>query len=581
MPARKFSISFFGRGILASLSAISLLAACQPMTSASQPSGADLVLTGGKVRTESGWEEAVAISNGVIVAIGSDEEIGKQYGSAETVIDLGGQVVLPGFHDMHVHPLFSGLGFKCDIEAGLTMEAFRSALAKCVAAVEPGEWIVGRRWDVYALGVEPSRQLIDDISPDNPVFLNDTSGHSALVNSLALELAGITGETVSPIGGKIVVDERGEPSGVLHETSMGLVSRIIPPQYSKEEIEQALISALREMERYGITSFVEASTGFAAGLELEVEVYADLAQQGLLRQRSQLCLEWFEGTGLTVEDYIKLRDRSAGGFLSVDCIKIFLDGVPTSSHTAAMLQPYVDYSGGRGSVYGTVFVEQATLNAVVAAFDAAGFSVKFHAAGDAAVRAGLDAIKAAREENGPGGPMHSVGHCTFISQADMSRGPEIGATFEMSPYLWSPSPISSDIAESVGPSLIRDVWPVRSTLDAGSLVVPGSDWAVVPSVNPWIAVETLVTREAPGGSEASFGKRQAITVEEAIDLFTINSARHLGTEDKLGTIAVGKTADIIVVDQNPYEIEPTELHKTKVQLTIVEGKIVHSADAPP
>jgi predicted amidohydrolase YtcJ len=263
-----------------------------------------------------------------------------------------------------------------------------------------------------------------------------------------------------------------------------------------------------------------------------------------------------------------------------DCIKIFLDGVPTDSHTAAMLEPYAGAVPGRtdeASRYGLLQVKQDVLDAAVTRFDRLGLTVKFHAAGDAAVRAGLTAIAAARKTNGFSPQMHNVGHCTFVAKEDIARARSFGATFEVSPYLWGPTPINDDITVAVGPDTIKRVWPVREMLDAGALVVPGSDWSVVPSVNPWIGIETLVTREKPGGSADSFGKAEAITVDEAFKLFTENSAKQEGVGSLVGRIEPGMLADIIVVDRNPFAIPVTDIHATQVKMTFIAGEKVFEA----
>jgi hypothetical protein len=247
-----------------------------------------------------------------------------------------------------------------------------------------------------------------------------------------------------------------------------------------------------------------------------------------------------------------------------------------------MLEPYADAVEGRdddASRYGMLLLEQSVINEAVTRFDEQGLTVKFHAAGDAAVRSGLDAIAAAREANGMSALHHNVGHCTFISKEDLSRAQALNATFELSPYLWSPSPINDDITKAIGPERIERVWPFREAIDSGALVVAGSDWAVVPSVNPWIAIEALVTREEAGGSDRSFGKPQAIGLNEAIDLFTVNSAKHMGTEKQLGRIEPGMLADFIVVDRNPFEVPATELHRTEVLMTFIDGEKVFDASA--
>jgi len=215
----------------------------------------------------------------------------------------------------------------------------------------------------------------------------------------------------------------------------------------------------------------------------------------------------------------------------------------------------------------------------VTRFDRMGLTVKFHAAGDGAVRAGLHAIEAARKANGFSAQMHNVGHCTFVAKDDIARARAIGATFAVSPYLWGPTPINDSIASAVGPEIIKRVWPVREMIDSGALVVAGSDWSVVPSVNPWIGIETLVTREVPGGSPTSFGKAEAITLDEAINLFTVNAAAQEGAGSRVGRIEVGMLADIIVVEQNPYDVPIARVHETKVDMTFIGGEKVFDVAA--
>jgi predicted amidohydrolase YtcJ len=245
-----------------------------------------------------------------------------------------------------------------------------------------------------------------------------------------------------------------------------------------------------------------------------------------------------------------------------------------------MLEPYTGTIEGRDDEAGRkglLLVKQDVLDAAVTRFDHMGLTVKFHAAGDAAVRAALDAIAAARRANGQSGLMHNVGLFTFVSPADIARARSLGATFEVSPYLWGPTPINDSIAAAVGSETIRRVWPVREMIDAGALVVPGSDWAVVPSVDPWIGIETLTTREVPGGSPESFGRSEAITVAEALDLFTINAARQEHTADRLGRLEPGMLADLIVLDQNPYDVPLRRLHDTHVRMTFIGGEQVYEA----
>lgn len=540
-----------------------------------------LLLKDGRIHTPQGTVAAMAIDErGVIVAVGKSEDLASQSGSAK-VIDLQGKAVLPAFHDMHVHPLYAGLSAgRCSIPQGSTLADFRKGVGACVARSARGAWIIGGQWDASALGRSPTRAMLDAVSPNNPVLLDDTSGHSALTNTRALQAAGITRATRDPEAGIIERDSAGRPTGVLRESAIELVRKHVPPA-TEQEVRTALEWSLKRMLSYGITSFVEASVGFAAGFEQELAAYAALSDAHALKQRVRLCLTWAPGDA-RAEAMIAARNQFARERLSLDCIKIFLDGVPTDSHTAAMLDPYEGTVSGRtdeASRKGMLLVKQDVLDAAVTRFDRMGLTVKFHAAGDAAVRAGLNAIEAARKVNGFSGQMHDVGHCTFVSKEDLPRARAIGATFEASPYLWAPSPINDTIIAAVGQRRIDRVWPVREMIDAGAPVVPGSDWSVVPSVNPWIAVEMLVTREQSGGSDQSFGKAEAVTLNEAIDLFTVNSARHMGRADQVGRIEPGMVADVIIVDREPYDAPVHTLHDISVVMTIIRGEVVYERTA--
>jgi len=210
-------------------------------------------------------------------------------------------------------------------------------------------------------------------------------------------------------------------------------------------------------------------------------------------------------------------------------------------------------------------------------FDAAGFTVKMHAAGDAAVREGLDAIEAARKANGFSSQLHEVGHNSFVQMSDINRARSIAAVFEMSPYIWYPNPIIPDIAKAIGSERMKRWIPVKDAVDSGALVVPGSDWSVVPSVNPWIAIETLVTRQKPGGGGETLGVAEKITLRQAIDLFTVNSARAMGDRNKVGTLDRGMLADLVVLDRNPFQIPITQVHDTQVKMAFIEGELVYQA----
>ena len=300
----------------------------------------------------------------------------------------------------------------------------------------------------------------------------------------------------------------------------------------------------------------------------------------MLKQRTILCITWAPGSDES-ESAIRTRNRYARDRLSTDCVKIFLDGVPTDSHTAAMLEPYVGALEGRqdeaARQWACSLVKQDTLDAAVTRFDNMGLTVKFHAAGDAAVRAGLNAIAAARKVNGFSAQMHNVGHCTFVAKSDVARARAIGATFEVSPYLWAPSPTSDDITTAVGNEVVKRVWPVRELIDSGALVVPGPTGpSFLPSIhgppsNPWSRASCPAAAVNPSArpSPSRFPKRSICSPS------TRQNRRVL--TNKVGRIEAGMLADVIVLDQNPYRVPTTRIHDTKVKMTFIGGEKVFDA----
>ena len=533
---------------------------------------ADTILTNGHIYTPDGWASAVAIGRGVILAVGDMGAVQPLATGQTKVIDLHADTVLPGLHDMHVHPMGAGLDeLQCQLPHGSSPQQIFAILAECVKGKKPGEWITGRAYEAASFGrTPPNKAMLDKIAPNNPVQFTDISGHSSWVNSAALKLAGITRATPDPKGGIIERDKNGEPTGILRESaSFGISSKI--PRPSPAEDVRGLQWALNAMLAQGITAFDDAlvSADVAAA-------YVAIADAGKLKQRVRGCLIVTDPT-LIAQRQLYARER-----FSPSCIKIFLDGVPTDGHTAAMLDPYVPAAGRdeAGRERGLLQVPASQLDAMLIHFDTLGMTVKMHAAGDAAVREGLDAIAAARRANGFSGVMHDVAHNSFVAMSDIRRARDISAVFEFSPYIWFRSPIIDDIEKAVGPERMKRWIPVKDAIDAGAFVVPGSDWSVVPTVNPWIAIETLVTRRPPGGVGEPLGAEEAISLKQAVDMFTINAARQQYAADRTGTIERGKLADLVVIDRNIFEVPITTVHDTKVHMTIINGEIVYDSAHP-
>ena len=524
-----------------------------------------------QVYTPSGWKNAFAVKDGRIVAVGNDEDVRKAARGAREV-DLGSRTVLPGLYDMHVHPVLQAKGGegRCSISPDLPAAELLAGVGACVKAAAKDEWVAGGQWQASVLAGTPiTAATLDAVSPDNPVMLFDVSGHSLWVNSKALAIAGITKDTPNPEGGIIERDAAGLPTGVLRETARNLVLRHLPPQPA-ERTQAELKKNLDYLLSFGITGYVEAMA-----FRDDLAVYAALADKGELKQHVQACIAYshaghpnpdLDATIAAIPEYTRERFKPT-------CIKVFADGVPTESHTGAMLE---DYEAGQPNApaRGLLLFDPAKLHPMMAKWDKLGLNVLFHAAGDAAVRASLDAIAFARAQNGNDGPIHQVGHSTFVDPADLPRPKALNSAIEYSPYLWDPQPINDDITTAVGARRIERVWPIKDGFEAGALVIAGSDWAVVPAPDPWLGIETAITRQNPGGSARTFGAGQAITLEQAIRMFTINAATRLGLDKDLGTIEAGKRADFIVIDKNPFRIPATDIHTIKVQKTYIDGEVV-------
>ncbi|MBT2189274.1 amidohydrolase family protein [Sphingobium sp. H33] len=557
------------------IAAIAISSPALPQSPAQPAISADLILQNGRLLIPGGWATAMAVAHGTIVAIGDDVAMTPYRTSSTKVIDLGGKMVMPGLHDMHVHPGGAGMQFfQCALPHDAKPAELLNIVSGCVKNAKPGDWITGRAYEAASFGkTPPNKAMLDKIAPNNPVMLNDISGHSNWANSAALKLAGITRDTPNPPNGIIERDAKGEPTGLLRESASNLVSRNIPPA-TRERHAEALKKGLDSLLAQGITAFDDALLTTTTA-----QAYSDLSDKGELKQRVRGCLFYVD------QNLLKLRNYYARPRFTPSCIKMQLDGVPTDSHTAAMLEPYMPLPGAKAGdeirEKGLLMVDQAKLNALVVEFDREGLTVKFHAAGDAAVRAGLDAIAAARKANGFNHNYHNVAHNSFVNMDDIRRAKSIEATFEFSPYLLSPSPIMDDIEKAVRPDLMSRWIPIKDALDAGAMVVPGSDWPVTTSVSPWYALETMVTRQAPGGGGKVLGPEERITLKQAVELFTIASARQGNFDYATGSLETGKFADFVVIDRNIFEVPITDVHNTKVLMTYIEGEKVYDAATAP
>ena len=541
---------------------------------APQAPGADTVFINGRIYTvdaDRSWAEAVAIEDGKIVYVGTTAGADAHIGGESKVVDLGGRMMMPAFQDSHVHPISGGVeASACDLNELPGLPAYRSRIAEYAAANPDAEWILGGGWlmSVFGPGGSPSKTILDELVADRPVFLTSADGHSGWANSRALEIAGITRDTPNPVDGIIDKDpDTGEPIGSLQEGAMSLVRRHVPAETLEDRVQGLRYS--RDMfHRYGITSIQDASVR-RDGLE----AYRTLERAGDLNLRVVASLWWERDRGLEqVDDLVALREEfDEGGLLRPTTVKIMEDGV-MENYTAAMLEPYLVPSGSKG----IPMVEPELLKQAVTALDAQGFQVHFHTIGDAAVRYAFDAIEEALIENGQLGHRHHLSHIQMFDPADIPRFKELDAIANFQPlWAYADDYVTELTIPFIGEERARWMYPIKSVLDTGAVVAFGSDWSV-STANPFAQIETAVTRRGAFDEPMPvFIPEERIDLESAIVAFTINAAYVNKQEDTTGSIEVGKLADLIVIDQNLFDMEPATISDTEVLLTVFGGDPVY------
>lgn len=549
---------------------------------------ADLVFTGGAYGgrvfvsdASRSRADAVAVRDGRIVAL--DGEANALIGPGTEVVDLDGRMLLPGFQDAHVHPLWGGLDMlRCDLADLSSQEAYLQRIAHYAAEHPDDEWVLGGGWQMSAFpGGTPTAAALDTVVPDRPAFLPNRDGHGAWVNSRALALAGITRDTPDPDDGRIERDASGTPSGTLHEGAMTLVNRLLPAE-PHERLREALAVGQRHLHSFGITAWQDAIVGTQysdAGDPLPVYIAADRA--GELTGRVVGSLWWDRTRGLEqIDDLVALRESAAGGRrFAATSIKIMQDGV-AENFTASMLEPYCDGHGHPTENAGISFVDPDVLNEAAARLDALGFTLHFHAIGDRAVRECLDAVESALQRNGPRGNPHHISHIQVVHPDDVPRFRRLGVTANMQ-MLWATlEPQMVDLTlPFLGETRASWQYPFGDLLRAGAALAAGSDWSV-STPDPMAAIHTAVNRRsAPSeweGDYPPFLPEQAIDLGSALQAYTAGSAR-VNSLPETGTIRVGMLADLALLERDPFDSEPGRIGDTRVLGTWVEGVRVFEA----
>lgn len=538
---------------------------------------ADLVLMGGliqKMDRRRARASAVAVRGGRIVAVGNDAAVRAWIGPRTRVVDLRGRTVTPGFGDAHVHPVGAGLGrLRCDL-AGVRGQDRYLAIIAAYAASHPHEpWIRGDGWSMADFpGGIPHRAALDRISPDRPVYLESRDGHTAWVNSKALELAGITADTPDPDDGRIERETDRRPSGALQEGAAYLVERLLPAT-TPDELVAALRLAQAELHALGITNWQDA---IVAPHEEEI-AYTTLAGRGELTARVVGALWWEHSRGVEqIEELVERRARTAIGRYAPTSVKLMQDGV-LENFTGAVLEPYLDADGRPTANRGMSQIDPESLKGHVARLDALGFQAHFHAIGERAVREALDAIEAARRANGASDTRPHIAHIQVIHPDDIGRFRELGVVANAQPYWACHEDQMDDLTiPFLGAERSRWQYPFGSLLAAGATLAMGSDWAV-STANPLLEMEVAVNRvlDEHLGEKPPFLPDERIELIDALAAFTTGTAWVNHLEDEVGSIEVGKAADLAVLDRDVFDRAEGAIGETRVVATFVDGVAVH------
>lgn len=527
------------------------------------PSEATLALVNAHIWTGDSrrpWANALAVEGDNILAVGSGAEVRKLCTSRTRVIDAAGQFVTPGFNDSHVHLLQGGLALSSvQLRDARTPDDFIERIATFARATGSGRWIERGDWDHELWGGElPTRQWIDAVTPDHPVWINRLDGHMAIANSRALELANITRDTPDVDGGTIVRDSRGEPTGVFKDNAMALVSVAIPP-LSAEQWDTALHTAMDYVASHGVTSvhnmgYWEEYAVFKrahAARTLDTRIYAAVPLP-----------TWSE-----LRDEIDARGRG-DGWLSIGALKAFVDG-SLGAHTAAMLEPFADAPDDSGLIVNDPDnLYQWTHDA-----DAAELQVIVHAIGDRANRLQLDIFERVAQENGARDRRFRIEHAQHLHADDIARFAKLGVIASVQPYhaiddgRWA--------ERVVGDERAKTTYAFRSLLDSGATLAFGSDWFVAPPI-PLLGIDAAVTRRTLDGKQPDgWIPDQKISVEQALRAYTVDAAYAGFQERRVGSLARGKLADFVVIDRDLTRVPADEIVDARVMLTCVGGRVVY------
>ena len=548
---------------------IALLLCALPLFAQSHPT-ADLIITKAKVWTvdkSNPTAQAVALLGDRIVAVGSNSDVDNWRGPNTRVIDAEGKLLLPGFNDAHVHFVNGGLALDAvQLNDATSPEEFARRIGERAKQTPKGEWIMGGDWDEtkWTPAKLPTKELIDPVAPETPVFVSRYDGHMSLANSIALRLAGVTAKTPDPPGGVIVRDAQGNPTGALKDAAMDLVNKVIPP-LSHDQRMKAVKRALAHAASLGVTSVQHMDPDYE-----DIGAYSELLEKGGLTTRI------YAAPLITqVDDQTKIGIRHAfgGPFLRIGALKAFADG-SLGSATAYFFQPFDDQPNNHGILSDEMHPVSLMRDRMMKA-DAAGLQLCTHAIGDQAISMILDIYSEITQAHGEADRRFRIEHAQHMAAKDFDRFARLHVIASVQPFhaiddgRWAEGRIGHDRASRT--------YAFRTFLNHGVRLALGTDWDVAP-LNPVLTVYAAVTRATLDGKNPSgWFPEQKLTVPETVEAYTMGSAYAEFQENEKGSITAGKLADMVLLSDDIFSVPPEKIRDVKVVKTIVGGKIVWDA----
>lgn len=548
---------------------IFLLATLLPCClSAQSKPAADLIITNAKIWTVDKARpeaESLAVLRDRIVAVGSSAEVDAWHGPQTRIIDAQGKLLLPGFNDAHVHFVDGGDHLQqVQLKDAASPQEFARRIEQRAKTTPKGEWITGGDWDEQRWSPPdlPTKELVDPVTPNTPVWVNRYDGHESLANSVTLKLANITAKTPDPPGGQIVRDAQGNPTGILRDAAQDLVFKVMPPMSHAHRM-RAIHQALEHAASLGVTSVQDMNPAYA-----DVAAYSELQELGALTTRIYVApME----TGWKDQAKVGLRHAQGTAFLRMGAVKGYADG-SLGSETAYFFDPYTDDPKSRGLLSEEMHPPSAMRQRLTGA-DAVGLQLCIHAIGDQGISMILDIFEQIEKANGKRDRRWRIEHSQHLAAKDFARYARLGVIASVQPYhaiddgRWA--------EKRIGPDRIKRTYAFRTLLSNGVRLAFGTDWSVAPLSPVWGIYAAVTRATLDGKNPGGWLPEQKLTVAESVEAYTLGSAYAEFQEKEKGSITPGKLADFVILSDDIFRIPPAAIKDVKVEATFVGGKVVY------